>query len=337
MMMENADRQTDTTENIVTVQPKKSFRKKFGIFVVCLGISSLMWLFIELTRDYTTDLKYAVSFTNVPKDLILQNQNDSSITVGITAQGFELLTTRLFRKRHELTVDLSEIRIRKQSQGYSAYVPASKLLQQVARQIGFSKTVSYIRPDTLFFMFSDVYRKEVPVRLNFSYSFEQQFQLYDSIEWSPKTVIVSSIKDVIDTIRFVSTVRTVKTDIDSSLSFKIPLSRPLGRGMISYSTDSIRVRLPVQKFTETTFTIPVRIVGNTSQLKIFPDQAEIKCMVPMVDYRNIEADNFLATVQADGKTLTQNPKLRINLVNVPLGVKVIKVKPEFVEYIIISP
>jgi hypothetical protein len=335
--MKLPERQPDTIETETPPPVKKSFRKKLAVFIVCLGISTLMWLFIELTKDYTTDLKYLVSFSNVPKDLILENQNDSSITVGITAQGFELLTYQLFRKRQEVVVDLAEIRIRKENEGYSAFIPATKLLQQVGRQISYSKSISYIRPDTLFFRFSDVYRKEVPVKLNLSYSFEQQYQLYDSLEWSPKMVVVSSIKDVIDTIRFVTTVRTVKTGIDSSLNFKIPLSRPLARGMITFSTDSITVRLPVQKFTETTFTIPINIEGNNSQIKIFPDQVEITCLVPMIDYKHIEAASFTASVQADGSTLAQNPKLKISLVNVPASVKVVSVKPEFVEYIIISP
>jgi len=335
--MKPSGSQPDIIETGANDSSKKSFRKRLAVFIVCLGISSLMWIFIELTKDYTTDIKYSVSFTNVPRDLILQNSNDSSITVGITAQGFELLTTRLFRKRQELMIDLADIRIRKESEGYSAFIPATKLLQQFGRQISYSKSVSYIRPDTLFFRFSDVYRKEVPVRLNLTYTFEQQYQLYDSLQWSPKTVTVSSIKDVIDTIRFVTTVSTMKTGIDSSLNFKIPLSKPLGRGMITYSVDSVTVRMPVQKYTESTYTIPVNITGNTSQLKIFPDQVEITCMVPMIDYRKVEAASFSAAVQADGPTLAQNSKLKVNLSNVPAGVRVLSVKPEFVEYIIISP
>lgn len=327
----------DVIETGASEPARKPLRKRLVIFFVCLAISAMMWLFIELTKDYTTDLKYAVSFSNVPKDLILQNQNDSSITVGITAQGFELVTTQLFRKRQELVVDLSEIRIRKEDEGYSAFIPASKLLQQVGRQISYSKSISYIRPDTLFFRFADVYRKEVPVRLSFSYSFAQQYQLYDSIEWSPKTVTVSSIKDVIDTIRYITTVNTVITGIDSSLNFSIPLSRPLARGMITFSADSVNIRMPVQKYTETTFTLPVSISGNNSQLKIFPDQVEIKCLVPMIDYRKVEEARFTASVQADGNTLAQNTKLKVIVSNIPSGVRVVSIKPEFVEYIIISP
>ncbi len=335
--MQQPGKQIDTLETGTRQPNRQKFRKRIAVLLVCLGISTLMWLFIELTKDYTTELKYSVAFTNVPKDLILQNQNDSSITVGITAQGFELVTAQLFRKRQELVVDLSEIRIRKETEGYSAFIPAASVLQQFVRQIRYSKSISYIKPDTLFFRFSDVYRKEVPVRLNFSYSMEQQYQLYDSLEWWPKTVMVSSIKDVIDTIRFVSTAKTVETGIDSSLVLKIPLLRPLSRGMISFSADSVSVRMSVQKYTEATFTVPIKTEGNTTQLRIFPDQAEITCLVPMVDYKQVEAASFVASVQADGNTLAQNSKLKVNLAKVPPRVKVVSLKPEFVEYIILSP
>lgn len=335
--MKTSEKQTESIITGAQTPAKRSFRKKLAVFIVCLGISGLMWFFIELTKDYTTELRFNVSFVNVPKDLILQNQNDSSITVGLTAQGFELFTVQLFRKRQDLVVDLSNIHIRKENEGYSAFIPASTILQQVGRQISYSKAISYIRPDTLFFRFSDVYRREVPVKLDLSYTFRQQYMLYDSLVWSPKTVTVSSIKDVIDTIRFATTVRTVKTGIDSSLSFKIPLKRPLGRGMITFSTDSIAVYIPVQKYTEVTYTVPISLSGNASQLKIYPDQAEVTCLVPMVDYRHIEAANFSASVQADNNTLANNQKLKVNIPVIPPGVRVVKLKPEFVEYIIISP
>jgi hypothetical protein len=82
------------------------------VFLVCLVIRILMWLFIELMKDYTVEIGYNITFTNVPKDLILTNSGDSLLSLAINAQGFELLAAKYAQKKRTLTIDLSTLKIR---------------------------------------------------------------------------------------------------------------------------------------------------------------------------------------------------------------------------------
>lgn len=322
-----------------TAKPKPGKRKirvRIFIFLVCLAISGAMWLFIELMKDYTTDITYAISFSNVPNDLILVNQADSIITVGVTAQGFELLVAQFMHEKQTIDIDLSDLRIRQGADGYTAFMPASRLLDQVGRQLKYSKSITSIRPDTLLFRFSEVYRKQVPVRPDISYSFAGQYQLSDTIRFSPQSVTVSSIRNVIDTIRFVTTQRVDLHDLDSSISITVPLKKGLRNNMIRYSSDSVNIKLQVEKYTEAVYNVPVVITGNQLPIRLFPDQVQVTCMVPLNKFKEVEAGSFTAIVVATPEALEGSKYLLVRLTKIPSFVKSVRLKPDHVEYIIIA-
>jgi hypothetical protein len=305
------------------------------VFLVCLVISILMWLFIELMKDYTDEIRYNVDFINAPKDLILTNSGESVISIGMKAQGFELLAAKYFQKLRTITIDLSTLKIRATEDGYTAYMPSARIIEQLGNQIRFEKEVTYIKPDTLFFRFSEIFRKQVPVMLDLNYTLDGQYDITDSIAYKPKFVTVSSIKSIINTLSFVKTQKLSLSKIDSSASFKVALYKGPQAGLLKYSSDSVTFTLKVEKVTEAGYTIPVSISGNGENIKIFPDKVEIVCRVPLSVYPHIEASDFSAQVQYQ-PTLIKEKKLKVVLVRIPEKVKVLKTIPEEVEYIIIA-
>ena len=305
------------------------------VFLVCLVISMLMWLFIELMKDYTDEVKYQVSFINAPKDLILTNGGENQITIGMNAQGFELLAAKYSPKPHILTIDLSTLKIRPSNGGYGAFLTSSKIIEQLGTQIRFKKQIAYIKPDTLFFRFSEVYRKQVPVKLNINYTLGGQYDITDTISYKPRFVTVSSIKDIIDTLSFVSTQKLNLTRLDSSISVKVGLFKGGRAELLKYSNDSVTVSLRVEKVTEAGYTIPVSVSGNGENLKIFPDKVEIICRVPLAVFPHIDASDFSAQVEYL-PSLMKEKRLKVNLLRVPQRVKVLKTVPEEVEFIIIA-
>lgn len=315
---------------------KRKLRVKLFIFLVCLAISGSMWVFIELMKDYTSDVHYSITFTNVPEDLILVNQEDSLITVSVNAQGFELLVAQYIRKRQTLELDLSALKIRSGPEGYTAIMPAASLIEQVGRQLSYSKAIISVKPDTLLFRFSEVYRKVVPVIPDISCTFASQYQLSDSIRVHPSYITVSSFKDVIDTLKFVTTRHMDLNNLDSNRTLMVPLHKALRNNMIRYSRDSVSLSVKVQQYTEAVLTVPVTISGNLLPLRIYPDQVEVTCLVPMAQYKDLDPASFSATVVATPGNLSLSRHLPIVLTKVPSNVRSVKLKPENVEYIIIS-
>ena len=294
-----------------------------------------MWLFIELMKDYTDEVRYNVTFINVPKDLILTNSNDSVISIGMNAQGFELLAAKYRQKLMDITIDLSTLKIRQTEDGYSAYLPSSRVIDQLGNQIRFEKEITYVKPDTLFFRFSKVFSKQVPVRLNMDYTLSGQYDVTDSIMYKPKYVTVSSIKSIIDTLSFIATQKLSLTNLDSNVNIKVALNKGNRAGLMKFSSDSITVKLKVEKVTEAGYTVPLLISGNSENVKTFPDKVEIICRIPLSVFPHVAASDFSAEVVFLPSSVKEK-KLIVNLVRTPAKVKVLKIIPSDVEFIIIS-
>jgi hypothetical protein len=214
------------SQNESITKPTKTGRKEHRshprliVFLVCLAISILMWLFIELMKDYTDEIRYNITFINAPKDLILTNSGDSVISIGMTAQGFELLAAKYAKNLTTLTIDLSVLKIRPTEDGYTAYLPLTRINEQLGTQIRMQKQITYIKPDTLFFRFSKVFSKQVPIVVDMAYTLDGQFDITDSVSYSPRYVTVSSIKSIIDTLTFVKTLKLRLNNLDSTVNMK---------------------------------------------------------------------------------------------------------------------
>jgi hypothetical protein len=305
------------------------------VFLVCLVISVFMWLFIELMKDYTDDISYNITYTNLPSDLILTNTGNTTLSIGMSAQGFELLAAKYAQKKRTLSIDLSSLRIRQTEEGFTAYLPSALIIQQLGNQIRFKKEITSIKPDTLFFKFSAVYHKRVPVKLNVSYSLSGQYDITDSMSCEPKYITVSSIKSIIDTLTFVKTQKLNLTQLDSSVSAKVALFKGFNARLLKFSSDSVTIKLKVEQVTEASYTVPVTINSDGENVKIYPDKVEIVCRVPLSSYSSIGSSDFSTQVEYL-PSLNKEKKLRVNLVKFPEKVRVLKIIPSDVEYIVIS-
>lgn len=305
-------------------------------FIICLTISGLMWLFIELLKTYNDEVKYNIEFKNVPKGLILTNTGDSSIYIGLTSQGFELINIKYFEKRKKpLIVNLEDINIRQTAEGYVASLPTAKLIRDLNKQLDLSKSISYIRPDTLYFKFSEVHSKRIPVIPLFSFESGSQYEMGDSISISPQLVTVRSIKNVIDTIRAAYT-DIVKIKIaDTNKLMKVRLSKGKMPWLLKYSSDSVSLKVNLQQITEAIYSVPVQVRGEGKEnVKIMPEKVDLYCRVPMAQFKNIKPEDFEVT--ADYKKHTSKGKLNVQVSQYPAGIKVIKTKPSELEYIILK-
>jgi hypothetical protein len=330
------DSQVDASiKPIETGRKEHRSHPRLIVFLVCLVISILMWLFIELMKDYTDEIKYNVTFVNAPRDLILTHSGDSVISVGMNAQGFELLAAKYAHKLRDLTIDLSTLKIRTTADGYIAYLPSSRIVDQLGTQIRFDKEITYIKPDTLFFRFSKIFVKQVPVKLDMDYTLNGQYDITDSITFRPQFVTVSSIKSIIDTLSFITTQKLQLSQLDSSVNVKVALKKGYRARLLKFSTDSVTVKFKIEKVTEAGYAVPVSISGNGENVKIFPDKVEIVCRIPLSAYPHIEASDFSAEVEFLPTSIKEK-KLKVILIKTPEKVRVLKIRPAEVEYIIIS-
>ncbi len=114
----------------------------------------------------------------------------------------------------------------------------------------------------------------------------------------------------------------------------VPLSIPENTGELRCIPENVSVVLTVDKFTESEIEIPIVYSGQDHAIKTFPEKVKVTYFVTLENYKRITTEMFLADVSFSGE---ENPeKLKINLVQYPSFIKIIKIEPLEVEYLLIK-
>lgn len=299
-------------------------------------VSAFIWLVIKLSSNFTSAVTYEVDYQNIPVGQILVKTSDSIITVGLDANGFDLVSYHLFRKKPRVSIDLSGVNIRSENNLNKGFLLTSGLTRKLARQIGSHNELLFITPDSLKFVFLTEHRRKVPVHPAVQYRLRPQHMLYDTIRAMPDSIWIYGPGEIVDTISAVKTLSRNFPDLSESLHVSLPLHKPSGLPL-TYSDDMVEVILNVEKFTEKTFSLPINVVCNNSaySLRTFPETVKVHCLVALKDYKRVDPAMFEASVYCDPEDLPSTSKLRVMLTQFPSFVKISRIEPERVEYILV--
>jgi hypothetical protein len=299
--------------------------------------SSLVWIVIKLSNDFTSSVTYNVEYQNLPVGQILVKASDSAITLGLDAQGFDLVSYHLWKKKPLLTIDLANIRLQPGDDSFSAYILTSGLTRKLASQVGSYNELISISPDTLKFVFLPEHSRQLPVMPVVQYKLRPQFMLYDSIKADPDSIWIFGPQETIDTIASVSTVAMNFSDLHTDQTLMLKLQKP-SHLPVTYSEDEIEVSLKVEKFTEKDFQLPIAVncPEGDFTLRIFPETVTIHCQVALRDYKRLDPSMFKAVVTCRPSELQASTKIRIEITEYPSFVSITRVEPERVEYILVK-
>lgn len=318
--------------------PNTRFRNQFSIFLVFVFSAGVIWLFIKLSKDFTSTVTYKIDYQNVPVGQILMHASDSTITVGLDARGFDLVNYHLWKKKPRASIDLSGVKLQANGNSFSGFLLTSGLTRKLAQQIGSHNELLFINPDTLKFEFMPEHSKRVPVNPLVQYQLRPQFMLYDAIKVTPDSIWIYGPRKVVDTISFVNTFQKTFTDLYKDKNEKLLLQKPPNIPL-TYSANEVEVSLMVEKFTEKAFELPIKVVCPDSEftLRIFPEKVTVHCLVALKDYRRVDPGMFEAVVNCRPGDMSASSKLRIELTAFPSYISLSRIEPERVEYILVKP
>ena len=81
-----------------TVQKSIKSNKKLNVFLLFLVLSFVFWMLIKLSRTYTSSVEINLSYTDLPKNKMLQAEPKSKVKVTLDAVGFTLLKYKFSKK-----------------------------------------------------------------------------------------------------------------------------------------------------------------------------------------------------------------------------------------------
>lgn len=322
--------------NIKKELPVNKRYRRITVFVICLLASSLTWTLIKLSKTYEEVITYPVVFKNKPSDRIIDKQNDTLIYLTIRSQGFKIIYLKYFQDKKPVVIDLHQLKIPQDKNDFEISIPTSKYMLSISEQLQFDNELVSIVPEKIILSLGKVYKKIMYINPDLKLTFAPQYNQYGKVHIQPDYIMIYGNKANVDSTKLIQTETIILNNLKSKVEQTIKLINPLPK-MLQLSVSKVKIKIDVEQYTESESDIPIQIknLPPNTHIKIFPDKTKCLYMVALKDYNKIDTQTINFYVDyADIKQGTNT--LNIEQDNVPDKIKINKILPEKVEFIIIK-
>lgn len=303
-------------------------RRRLSAFFTCLVLAVLAWIFTTLSSSFKYSVKVALSYKNAPQKKAFHALQADTVNATLQGTGWQMLFSRMSAVNRVVTVDLRTLDSRD-------YVVLTSQLKDINDKKEFDQQIISFDPDTLYFDFSGRKVKKVPVKLLSGISFQRQFSQSGNIAINPPDVTVSGPDNVIDRIKYWPTDSLLVDSVDETVRTTVNL-QPVKEGNVSIYPKSVRVKVPVDEYTEKTLQIPVKLINNHEyyNVKIFPQKVSVTFTTSLSRYPEMDEDFFEASADLDLWHERGYSSLPVKLTRIPAFCKIVKIEPQNIDFII---
>lgn len=302
--------------------------RKFSGMSTFVLIAAMLWLMIKLSDTYSVNVPFAIHYSDIPADQILE-EDSYSVEANIQCSGFKLLNYYFVRKSHRaVNISLGNIKYKKENKYYS--YNCSYVEEAIAQFLNINNNEVSTKEDAIYFKMNKLASKTVKVTPDININFERQYNFYGDILIQPDSITIFGAENDIANTFEVHTEKIELKNLKKNIETSSRLA--LSDGLFSETKDVV-VKINVEKYTEAEISIPISIPDNI-KLHIFPDKVTARYIVAMKDYEKINSLSF--RVEIDTNELYLNDMLPVNLVLSPNNTKIIDIEPSEVEYVILQ-
>ena len=317
------------SSNAITRIRRQLFSKKVVTFTICLSVASLLWVVHALNVNYRYSLSVPVQFLNLPTNKLIVGDLPEKLQIDIKASGLKLLLISFRNIVNQLTIDFNSLKTNAKSQAYSI----SNGNFNLKSVINFDVEILKIRPDTLFFSLNKGNSKLVPVKANMVLNYSSGYSITSKPTVTPAYINVTGDSLALLQLDTVYTQVLNLKDVHQNYSSTVALKKTISA--VNYTAKEVQVSFEVDRLTEATLKIPIQIQNKTTKetIKLMPEYVTISYLVAMKEYDHIDANSFKATVNYNFIKLKQKT-LPVEISRIPSEVKVLKVEPANISYLI---
>jgi hypothetical protein len=164
-------------------------------------------------------------------------------------------------------------------------------------------------------------------------TFVSGYMQTDNFKAFPDSIKVFGVKKYLNKIEFISTQKLTLKNVKDTITTTLNLKK--NKNFI-YSPEKVKIIIPVDRYTEKSLSIPLKIINLPDSLDIitFPSEIKLNFNVGINNYNSINESDFeaIATFTHLKKELPEN--LKVELVKFPTTINSVKIQPEYVEYIL---
>jgi len=281
-------------QNKVKIRKPLIKRGPFKTFLFFLGFSTVVWIFVQFSKEYTEAVELPISYINVPKDKILSPENPSKLDLRVKENGLHIAFNRLFPK--VLYLDVSDSKMENGKLIYNLEEQKSALLSQL--NLAYDKA-EFLK-QTLNISYQQREVKKVPIRSNVELDFAVGYSALDDVEFQPDSIMVSGPKGILDTLSEVQTSVLRLENINNDISGTVYLDTAKLERLTFYQS-KIDYTLRTDKFTEGKVQVSIDLVNVPEGMNvvIFPKEVTVIYQVSLKKFNSVKKEDF--RVMADFK------------------------------------
>lgn len=315
-------------------------KRRIYIFILCLVISTLFWLFNKLSQQTTASLDKEIRFVSFPEGLVAASQSDSTITYNLTTTGIRLIRAYFFNPPDTLFVQSDALPATQRDGKRLFFVDGNRVHAILNDRLGQWANVENIRPDTVFIELVPAIRRQLPVQLNADIQYEQRFRPYGEIKIQPDSVWITGPESILDTLEYISTAFWSSGRLRQNTQQQVQLLRPLPLKSLQLENEHTVVTVPVEEFTESSIELPINVTrpddASPIDVRLFPGRVTVSYLVALRDYLSVNEHMFKASVPCPGSAETSDTRLKVQLESHPAFIDILNISPPFIEYIVIE-
>ncbi len=303
-------------------------RKRFFILVICLLIAIAAWLFMALNNKYVYTAKTVLKYENIPQKKAFHPLQSDTVDLQVEGTGWQLLFARLRIRPQSISISLEKLNNRN-------FILFSEQLYNVNRQLETSQKIISVKPDTLYFDFSQKTVKRVPVELVSRIGFIKQYGISDPIEITPDYVTISGPEQELKKIKVWKTDSLKLNEVKYTTKMVVGMIQSKMKN-VSIFPASAEVKIPVDEFTEKVLEVPVKVINNRDyyNIKLYPRKVKITFLVALSKYHLVNEEFIEAVVDINEWKELQHGRLSVKIIRFPDFCKMLRIAPGKVDFII---
>lgn len=307
-------------DNLKTNLKKRNYKAFFFFIIFTLFI----WSFVQMSKTYEHSIAITFSLEDVPQDIIIENSS-KTLSAEIQQTGFKILSINLFNS--SISLAFNELDSLQNQYGYDL----KKNKVQIAKSLKLSSEDLKLSQDSLRFDHYRLSTKKLKLKPNFKISFGKGYDSIGSFKFEPSFIEVSGNDSILKGLEYISTQEKILRNVSDTISGSIEIQK-IDSVSINYLVETVNFTLPVAKFTEGTFEIPIHIENAdiNGELVIFPKTVNVNFKTSLSNYERIDESGF--KVIANYKS--SEDFMLLELVEKPRLVKNVSLENYKVDYLI---
>lgn len=249
-------------------------REKAVVYTISLVLALVLWLFVNLNREYLLEVEVEVNLQSLPQDLALEAALPEKTQVKVKGEGWQLFS--LYNNPAKLDLVLEN-----DNELDFQFLLSSEIKQYAAL------TVTEVVPAKIKPELGRKSVKKVPVIADVTLDYEQQYYPIKPLEITPDSVIITGAADLLEDLDFVRTIPTTLKNINNDLKLRVGLFLP---ALLEVNESIVGLSLDVEEFTEAEVEVNVDVLNKPlgTVLSLTPSVVSIRYDIPLKDYKKLQ-------------------------------------------------